>query len=309
MDDHLTVDDLSECFTGRVPAVIATCDRRGLPNITYLTSVHRVDSERVALSNQFMSKTAQNLSENPRASLLVLHPQELREYRLDIRYERTERRGPVFERLRAEVDQVAAMTGMASVFRLRSADIYRVTSIECLHAGVTVAAPPATPMSSVAELVGRMSRAGDLDMGVGVALRGLDELLGYRHSAVLLLDESGSRLYTIASHGYPAEGVGSELAVGEGVAGLAAQRCEPVRHGQLHYQGKYARTVRRAFESSGAIGPGREVPMPGLPDVASAVAVPAMAAGELVGVLVTESARPMAFTAEDEAVLSIVASL
>ena len=132
MDDHLTVDDLSECFIGRVPAVIATCDRRGLPNITYLTSVHRVDSERVALSNQFMSKTAQNLSENPRASLLVLHPQELREYRLDIRYERTERRGPVFERLRAEVDQVAAMTGMASVFRLRSADIYRVTSIEII---------------------------------------------------------------------------------------------------------------------------------------------------------------------------------
>lgn len=33
-----------------------------------------MDDERVALSNQFFSKTAKNLVENPRASVLVLDP-------------------------------------------------------------------------------------------------------------------------------------------------------------------------------------------------------------------------------------------
>ena len=39
---------------------------------------------------------------------------------------------------------------------------------------------------------------------------------------MMLLDEEGARLFTIASHGYPAEGVGSEEAVGDGIAGAAA---------------------------------------------------------------------------------------
>jgi hypothetical protein len=44
------------------------------PNITYLSRVRMVDGEPVALSNQFFSKTARNLVENPRASVLVVDP-------------------------------------------------------------------------------------------------------------------------------------------------------------------------------------------------------------------------------------------
>ena len=50
----------------------------GTPNITYLSRVHMVDDERVALSNQFFSKTARNLAENPRASVLLIDPTTLR---------------------------------------------------------------------------------------------------------------------------------------------------------------------------------------------------------------------------------------
>ena len=46
---------------------------------------------------------------------------------------------------------------------------------------------------------------------------GLAALLGYEHTLLMLLDEEGRRLFTIASHGYDREGVGSEVAVGEGV--------------------------------------------------------------------------------------------
>ena len=122
--------DLYLCFEGAVPAVIATSNANGVPNITYLSRVRMVDSERVALSNQFFSKTARNLAENPRASVLVIDPCTFDQYRVTLIYERTERRGPTFERIRDDVDAIAAVHGLQDVFRLRAADIYRVVSIE-----------------------------------------------------------------------------------------------------------------------------------------------------------------------------------
>ena len=40
------------------------------------------------------------------------------------------RRGPLFDRLSRDIDAIAALTGMADVFKLRSADVYRVVDIE-----------------------------------------------------------------------------------------------------------------------------------------------------------------------------------
>jgi adenylate cyclase len=313
MSASVALRDLRRCFDGRVPAVISTCSSTGIPNITYLSAVQPVDEQRVALSNQFMSKTSRNLAENPWATLQLIDPITYSEYRLVLRYERTDRRGPVFERLRDDVDKVAAMMGMQDVFRLRSADICRVESIE----RVVDLDPVEDGMSrgravllvAAGDLAGRMSRCADLETLMTVALNGLEELLGYRHSSVLLLDEDGTRLFTIASHGYPAEGVGSEVAVGDGVAGTAAARCEPVRVGHLRQMQKYARSVRRSFEREGDVGPERDVPLPGLVDTQSRLAVPAMVRGELVGVLVVDSPLTVAFDDDDEAVLTVVATL
>src|SRR5205085_753616 len=57
------------------------------------------------------------------------------------------------------------------------------------------------------------------------------------------------------------------------------------------------------------VRPGREVPAPALPKVQSRVAVPALALGQLVGVVMVESDEMVAFTEVDEAVLTIVASM
>ena len=129
-DPSIPLSRLARCFEGAIPAVIATASADGTPNITYLSRVHRVDDERVALSNQFFSKTAKNLAENPRANVLLLDPTTYDQFRLTVAYERTERRGPVFERLRADVDALAAIGGLMEVFKLRAADIYRVISAE-----------------------------------------------------------------------------------------------------------------------------------------------------------------------------------
>ena len=138
-----------------------------------------------------------------------------------------------------------------------------------------------------------------------VALAGLDELLGYRHSSVMLLDEEGARLFTIASHGYPAEGVGSEVEVGDGIAGQlrpGARRCASGTSARCRStRGQCgARSNARATSD-----PERDVPLPTLADTQSRIAVPAMVRGELVGVLVVDSPLPVAFDDDDEAVLTV----
>ena len=162
--------DLTLCFEGAVPAVIATAAADGTPNVTYLSRVRCVDDERVALSNQFFSKTQRNLAENPRASVLLVDPVSYEQYRLELAYERTERRGPIFEQLRADVDMVAAYSNMQDVFKLRAADIYRVLTIELIpgtSVGDTLASPFAIEARGgahgLAELSARISRCADLD--------------------------------------------------------------------------------------------------------------------------------------------------
>ena len=127
--------------------------------------------------------------------------------------------------------------------------------------------------------------------------------------AVMLLDEAGERLYTIASHGYPHEAVGSEAVLGEGVTGMAALRCAPMKVGNLRSMQKYSQTVRRGFEESGVIGPGREIATPSLPEVKSRLAVPAMTGGQMIGVLVVDSTEMVAFVDSDQEILTVVASV
>lgn len=307
--------DIERCFGGAIPAVLATASADGTTNVTYISRAHQVDGERVALSNQFMSKTSRNLADNPRASLLLLDPVTHDEFRLSLVYERTERRGPVFDRLRGDVEALAVLENMQDVYRLRAADVFRVVSIEQLPPNPSGTLPtdtaptdrPEFDLAALAEVSRCIARSSDLDGLVERTLAALDRLLGYRHTVLLLLDEGGTRLYALGSHGFDTQGVGAEVPLGIGQIGLAAERCEPLRVGGLHQMKKYARTIRQEYEGAG-IGPGHEMPVVEIPGVQSRIVVPAMARGELVGVLVTESRRPVAFAAADEHVLGVVAA-
>ena len=135
-DEAMPLSRIAACFEGLIPATIATAAPDGTPNVTHLSRVHMVDDDHVALSNQFFSKTIQNLAANPRACICVVDPIEYDIYRLVVRYERTERRGPLFDRMRRDIDAIAALTGMEGVFKLRSADVYRVIEIDLVRAAV-----------------------------------------------------------------------------------------------------------------------------------------------------------------------------
>jgi adenylate cyclase len=134
--DGLRLADIAACFEGIIPAEIATASADGVPNVTNLSRVHLLDDERVVLSNQFFSKTVRNLAVNPYGCVVVIDPITYDSYKLLVQYERTERRGPIFERLRRDVDAIAALTGMEGVFKLRSADVYRVLELELVRAKV-----------------------------------------------------------------------------------------------------------------------------------------------------------------------------
>jgi adenylate cyclase len=138
-DDRLSLRDIHSCFEGIIPAEIATASADGVPNVTHLSRVHMVDDDHVALSNQFFSKTVRNLAENPRACVEVIDPYNYDRYRIILRYERTERRGPLFEQLRRDIDAIAALTGMQDVFKLRSADIYRVVEVDRVPSAANLA--------------------------------------------------------------------------------------------------------------------------------------------------------------------------
>lgn len=224
-----------------------------IPRASRRSRAHR-DLEPVSV------KSAKNLAENPYANLILVRPENHEEFRLTLGYERTERRGPVFDRLRNELSMIATLTGMQDVFRLSSADVYRVLDIEALNvvdpgalerARQESAHPGANTHANLGELCGRLSRAQDLDTLLRVTVDGLADLLGYAHSQVLLLDEDGTHLFTIASHGYETAGIGAEVTLGEGLVGAAAAQCAPITIDNTSQLTKYSRTVRRAFEAAG----------------------------------------------------------
>jgi hypothetical protein len=161
----------------------------------------------------------------------------------------------------------------------------------------------------VAQLVARLGRATDLDTLVSATVAGLADVLGFEHSMLLLLDETGTNLFTIASHGYVEQGVGSEVAVGEGIIGTVAARAKAMRVGNLRQMHKYSRTVRRSFEDSGELEGSATISVPDLPGAQSRIAVPALAYGQLVGVLVVESEEQVAFDDDDEAALEAIAGV
>jgi GAF domain-containing protein len=164
-------------------------------------------------------------------------------------------------------------------------------------------------MAAVGELCARLARCSDLDTLVSLAVEGVATTLGYGRALLLLVDEARERLFTIASAGYDDQGVGSEVALGDGVIGVAAQRVTPVRVGNHANMMRFSRGVRRQFTDASGDDLGRDVPLPGLTEPQSVLAVPAVSLGELVGVVSVEDVVATRYGAGDESALSLVASV
>jgi adenylate cyclase len=304
--ERVRLDAIADCFEGVIPSPLVTCSASGIPNVTYLSIVHRIDDQHVALSVQFFNKTRRNVLENPRAQLILVAPGTLAQYRLDIAFERTETSGPTFEYVRTRLEAVASQTGMTGVFVLRGVDVYRV--LDCVPlAGDAVPEPPAIDeVGCLGRFTGRLMACRDLESLLAAALEQLAAVYGCEHAFVMARNEQGTGLYTLASRGFPTSGIGSEVAIGEGLIGKAAERRLTMRSTNLVRERLMSRAIRDEVTRAGDQGRlSREIPLPGLPAAQSQLVVPLVAHDDLIGVLSLQSETAGRFLARDERVLEI----
>jgi adenylate cyclase len=308
----LSVDSIRHCLEGAIPGVMATCDAEGTPNAAFLSQVEYVDSQHIALSFQFFNKTRENILLNPRTQLQLIDPRNGALYRLDIEYLRTETSGPLFERMKAKLAGIASHTGMAGIFKLRGSDTYFVHRIE----QVPSAAPPVPPLqrSVLAALhvaSNRLRSCADLDALLDTTLDALARQFGFEQALILLWDAPAQRLYAVASRGYDRSGVGAEIPIGAGIIGVAAQARTPIRIGHMTSEYTYGRAVRTAAMQAGLDDLlASEIPLPGLVEPRSQMAVPMLAFDNLLGIIYVESAQDLRFGYDEEdAVVALAAQL
>jgi adenylate cyclase len=296
MTAPVKLSDLASCFQGVTPSLIATVDGRGVPNITYVSQVYYLDERHVALSCQFFNKTRRNLDENPRACVEMLDPLTLQAYRIRLKFLRSENEGPLFDTMSARIEAIASATGMKGIFRLIAADVFEVQSLErvegFLVAGRAEVASEAPSLAGLrSEVRGlqwvseRINRARDLETLLHAALEALEEYFTFRHTSVLLYDEPCGKLVTLASRGYGESGIGAEVRLGEGVIGTAARDRQVLRFSSFDADLAYGRAIRREADSEDAC---EDIPLPGLADAKSTLAIPLTVGDRLVGVLSAE---------------------
>jgi hypothetical protein len=297
------------CLQGVIPSWVTTCSAEGVPNASIVSIVHYIDSERVALTRQFMNKTRINLDANPQAQVIVVSPADGDQYALDLRYLRTESEGPIFDAVEANLDAIASMTGMTGIFRLRGVDIHAVLACEPFGDGALVARDrrgERDMLPLLDEFIRRLSVCGEYAEGVRVGLEALDDLFGFGYSVLLTADERGDRLFAVASNGYAASGVGAEVPLGYGPIGIAAQRRRVVCVPSVTRSRSMNAAIQDSIRRSGGDPSAGEIELPGLEHVDSAAAVPLLAHGEVTGVLYLESERGGDFGPANERLLRIL---
>ncbi len=307
----MTLDDIRDSLENMAPSALCTCSPEGVPNVCFISQVEYVDAHHVALSFQFFNKTRQNVLANPKATVAISDRETALLHQVSLTYLRTETAGPVFERMKAKLASIAHATGMAGVFRLRGADLYRVDDIEVLPGVTLPRAPRRNSLAALRACSDAMARQRELGPLIDVLLEGLACHFGIAHAMVLAIDRPGERFYTLASHGYGQSGVGAEIPLGVGAVGVAALARVPIRLPFAAAEYAYVRAIRESASQDPVWASRLElaIPFPGLAAPHSQLAVPIEVEGVVLGVLYVESASERRFTYEDEDALVTLARL
>lgn len=306
---NLRLSDLSACFEGVIPSIIATASADGMPNISYLSHVMRVDEEHVALSNQFFAKTAANVRANPKITLILVDGFTGDQFLLDIGFVRSVDGGVLFDKIARQLKASSAQVGMADVMRLRSADVFRVHGIEKVLSPVetapAMATRPPVRLPALSEAIKVIEQQAEADEIIDSLLGGVQSVLGYGNALVLIRDNHRGCLITTGSIGYERSGLGSEVAGSEGLIGAATTSGQTIKVSDMSRVRRFGEAI--GLEAEGAENASRTVAFPQLPTAMSQIAVPMTAGGTVMGVLFIESAERLAFREEDEAALEILA--
>ncbi len=142
-----------------------------------------------------------------------------------------------------------------------------------------------------------------------VVLHTMDDLFGFHHALILLVDDSGTSLVVVASRGYEDGTLGGRVQVGTGFIGVVAKKRRMMRASNLGQQRGYIAAIRKQMKDAGRAGElGEATPVPGLPDVESQIAIPLMIKDDFIGVFSVESAEQRTYSDRDETLVTIVAN-
>jgi hypothetical protein len=199
---------------------------------------------------------------------------------------------------------------MEGVFRLLGSDIYRVTSIENVPNDPLPMPPVTRNLLSAARMAcDRLLACREMSELFDATLASLEDFFGIEHAMLLIRDDAKDRLFTVASHGYPKSGIGSEVGFGEGVIGVAAREQVPIRIAHMTSDYRYGAAMR---ENAGKIAANwdeiTQIPFPGLKAPHSQIALPVKSRGAPAGVLFAESTQAMRFWYDHEDALAVVAA-
>jgi len=147
----------------------------------------------------------------------------------------------------------------------------------------------------------------DLDRTLKIILGAMDGAFGFKHSMILVYDEADKKSLVVASQGYTESGIGSGVALGEGVVGTVAKYKKMMRINHARIQG-YIATVAKVSSpiDKPAIDSSGRAKLPGLENAQSQLAVPLLVKDRLIGVFSVESPSPGAFDALDEPLMVTV---
>jgi adenylate cyclase len=305
--DGLTLLDVRRMMEGVIPPTLCTASTERMPNVSYLSLAEYVDPQHIALSYQFFNRSRENVLATKRAALTLDDAYSGAGVVLQLEYLRTETAGPVFERLRAKLMGVASHAGMDNVFHLRGADLYRVLELRRVpgRREFPGAQPRVDLAASSRVLSERLAHCEDLADLLDTLLDGLRDLLRIDHSMVWLSDAAQQGLTLLASRGYASDGAGAEISIGDGIVGTAVREGVPIRVGHVMNMARYARAARESAHALGfAPALKSEIPLPGLQEPRSQLAVPLRARGRILGALLVESKHDQHFGYDDEDALT-----
>ncbi len=309
-NEAVTLDAIRDCFEGIVPATLATIDPAGIPNVSFISQVQYVDPGRIALSYQFFNKTRRNILSTRQATVEVIDPLTVAFYQLDLDFETTESKGPIFETMKARLAGIASHTGMEGVFRLMGADIFRVRAVRCVvPPRLARPQPPVPALPALRRVLNDMARATALGELYDLTLDAIARHLGITNLMILVPDETRGALDAVATWGYSASGIGAEVRFGDGVIGVAAREKVAIRIDHMSSAYLYGSAVRDQVlaEAGHKTQESRLVPFPGLSRPESQIALPMLWQCQLTGVLFAESPLPLRFGHREEDILDCIA--
>ena len=115
--------EVRETLEKQKPIPIATASKAGVPNVVFVGLMKIIDDETIMLADNFFYKTAQNLAENPKISILCYNGDTKKSFQIKGNVT-VSKEGPDFEAMRAWVHGINNKLPAKSCVVVKITEIY-----------------------------------------------------------------------------------------------------------------------------------------------------------------------------------------